>query len=60
MEVDGQWINMPAEPTEFEVNAIRNDPVRLATIRSRLSDLSWWMRLLCQYIDERNALGDQF
>ena len=50
MEVDGEWIKVPAEPTEFELNAIRNDPVRLATIRGRLSDLSWWMRLLCQYI----------
>ena len=49
-EVDGQWLKVPAEPTEFELNAIRNDPVRLATIRRRLSDLSWWMRLLCQYI----------
>jgi len=32
MEVDGQRIKVPAEPTEFELNAIRNDPVR----RSRL------------------------
>jgi len=42
-----------ANPTEFELNAIRNDPVRLAAIRLRLSDLSWWMRLLCQYIAMR-------
>ena len=49
-EVDGQSLWVPAEPTEFDLNGIRNDPVRLATIRRRLSDLSWWMRLLCQYI----------
>ena len=49
-EADGKWIKVPAEPTEFELNAIRYDPMRLATIRLRLSDLSWWMRLLCQYI----------
>ena len=53
LEVDGQWIKVPAEPTEFELNAIRNNPARLATIRRRLSDLSWWMRLLCQYIAMR-------
>ena len=30
--------------------AIRNDKQKLATIRSRLSDLPWWMRLLNQNI----------
>jgi hypothetical protein len=35
------------------LNAIRNDPDRLKLIRSRLSDLSWWMRLLCQQIAVR-------
>lgn len=49
---------MPAAPTEFDLNAIRNDPVRLATIRRRLSDLSWWMRLLCQYIAMRANAED--
>ena len=49
-EVDGQTLWTPAVPNEFDLNAIRNDPVRLASIRRRLSDLSWWMRLLCQYI----------
>ena len=38
----------PREPTETELNAIRNNPKRLATIRRRLSDISWWMRLLSQ------------
>ena len=41
------------EPDENELNAIRKDPQRLAAIRSRLSDISWWMRLLCQYIAQR-------
>ncbi len=53
LEINGEWAKTPAAPTEFELNAIRNDPVRLATIRLRLSDLSWWMRLLCQYIAMR-------
>jgi hypothetical protein len=29
----------PLEPTEFELNTIRNDPQRLAVIRRRLSDI---------------------
>ena len=53
LEINGEWVKVPAAPTEFELNAIRNDPVRLAEIRLRLSDLSWWMRLLCQYIAMR-------
>jgi hypothetical protein len=43
----------PAEPNEFELNSIRNDPRKLETIRLRLSDLGWWMRVLCQYIAVR-------
>ena len=34
----------PKEPTEFELNRIRNNKEKLADIRSRLSDISWWMR----------------
>jgi hypothetical protein len=40
--------NQPPEPTESELNRIRNDANRLAEIRRRLSDISWWMRLLSQ------------
>ena len=52
----------PVEPNEFELNSIRNDPRKLETIRLRLSDLGWWMRVLCQYIAVRanredNELG---
>jgi REP element-mobilizing transposase RayT len=52
----------PEEPNEFELNSIRNDPGKLETIRLRLSDLGWWMRVLCQYIAVRanredNELG---
>ena len=38
----------PLEPTEFEINSIVNNKEKLATVGSRLSDLSWWMRLLSQ------------
>jgi len=43
----------PAEPNEQELNSIRHDAERLAQIRSRLSDISWWMRLLNQNIAQR-------
>jgi hypothetical protein len=38
----------PREPTETDLNRIRQNPRRLAVIRRRLSDFSWWMRLLSQ------------
>ena len=50
---------MPQEPNEFELNMIRNDPVRLKEIRSRLSDISWWMRLLSQKIGKRANQDDK-
>ena len=43
----------PLEPTEFEVNSIVSNKEKLATVRSRLSDISWWMRLLSQNIAQR-------
>ena len=43
----------PEEPNEPEIDMIRNDPHKLAAIRSRLSDIGWWMRLLCQQIATR-------
>ena len=49
----------PEEPNEFELNSIRNDPARLATIRTRLSNVSWWMRLLCQNIGTRANQEDK-
>ena len=52
-EVDGQSIWIPAEPTELDLNSIRNDPVLLAAIRLRFSNISWWMKSLCQHIAQR-------
>jgi hypothetical protein len=40
-------------PTDAELNSFRNCPVKLAEIRSRLSNLSWWMRLLNQRVAQR-------
>jgi REP element-mobilizing transposase RayT len=61
-EVARRWLRIcprrkirgkPAEPTEAELNSIRSCPVKLAEIRRRLSDLSWWMRLLNQRVAQR-------
>jgi hypothetical protein len=41
------------DPNEFELNSIRNEPRKLEILRLRLSDLGWWMRVLCQYIAVR-------
>jgi hypothetical protein len=37
----------------MSLNSIRNDPRKLEILRLRLSDLGWWMRVLCQYIAVR-------
>ena len=36
-----------------------NEPDKLATIRKRLSDVAWWMRLLCQNIGTRANQEDK-
>jgi REP element-mobilizing transposase RayT len=43
----------PKPITETDLNSIRNDPDKVKQYRSRLSDISWWMRLLCQTIAQR-------
>jgi hypothetical protein len=55
----------PCEPNKKELDTIRNCKSRLAEIRLRLSDISWWMRLLDQRIarhcnDEDGASGRFF
>ncbi len=46
------------EPTENELDRIISDSVKLASIRSRLSDISWWMRLVSQNIAQRANRDD--
>ncbi len=43
----------PQEPSEAELDTIRNCPERLAAIRTRLSDISWWMRMACEPVARR-------
>jgi hypothetical protein len=49
----------PEEPSVCELNSIRHDSHKLQEIRRRLSDFSWWMRLLCQRIAQRANAQDQ-
>ncbi len=49
----------PLVPTEFEINSIVNNKEKLAIVRSRLSDISWWMRLLSQNIAQRANKEDR-
>jgi hypothetical protein len=48
----------PQAPTEPELNSITTDTDRLAELRTRLSNISWWMRLVCQRIAQRANLED--
>ena len=47
------------ELSEADLNSICSDDHRLKEIRRRLSDISWWMRLLCQRIAIRANAEDQ-
>lgn len=40
----------PLPPTEAELDTIRNSPANVQEKRLRLSDVSWWMRLLNQWV----------
>jgi len=40
-------------PTEPVVHSIANCPVKCSGICKRLSNFSWWMRLLCQRVAQR-------
>ena len=48
-----------ATPSQAEIDSIRNRPAKLAEIRSRLSNPSWWMRLLNQRIAQRSNREDE-
>ncbi|MFN9641001.1 MAG: hypothetical protein ACK56W_13465, partial [Pirellula sp.] len=49
----------PLEPTQKEIDTIANSPVEVKKIRLRLSDISWWMRILCQKIGTRANQDDK-
>ena len=68
-EVAARWLALcplrktatgePAEPTDAELDTIRRVPERLAEIRRRLSDISWFMRFIAEPIARRANREDQ-
>jgi len=50
---------MPAEPNEFEITTITDDPVLVETYRQRLSSLSWFSRCLSENIARRANKEDE-
>ena len=49
----------PEEPNDAELDSIRRVLEKRELIRSRLSDITWWMRLLCQNVAMRANHEDQ-
>ena len=49
----------PAEPTEFELNSIRNDATGLKDKRTRLSSISWFMRFLSERVAKEANKQDE-
>jgi hypothetical protein len=41
------------EPTDADLGMMLNNPSRMAQIRERLSDVSWWMRCTAENIARR-------
>lgn len=51
--------NSAAEPTEFELNSIRNDTAGLREKRVRLSSISWFMRFLSERVAKEANKQDE-
>ncbi|TWT71703.1 hypothetical protein [Crateriforma conspicua] len=68
-EVAGRWLRLfPARrrpdgsaepPTEADIAALVNHPEVLAERRRRLSDVSWWMRCVAEFIARRANREDE-
>jgi hypothetical protein len=52
--LDGNWI----EPTEEQIQALVDNRHKMAIIRGQLSDVSWFMSALCEYIARRSNAED--
>ncbi len=62
-EVGRRWLRLfpqrrledgsPAEPTDAELQTVTGTAERVGVLRSRLSDVSWWMRCLAENIARR-------
>jgi len=52
--LDGNWI----EPTEEQVKALAEDKEKIAKLRKRLSNISWFVGALSEYVARRANLED--
>jgi hypothetical protein len=52
--LDGHWI----EPTDEQVQALAEDKDKIATLRKRLSNVSWFMAALSEYVARRSNRED--
>ena len=48
----------PVEPVPSDLAMLTNDSRKIAELRIRLSDISWWMRLTCQKIAKQANVED--
>ena len=67
-EVATRWLRIspkrddagqPLAPTESQINMLLNNSERIAEIRVRLSDVSWWMRSFSMHMSVRSNKEDQ-
>ena len=49
----------PLEPKESEIQMILSNPAKVAELRLRLSDISWWMRYFSHYLACRSNREDE-
>jgi REP element-mobilizing transposase RayT len=65
-EVARRWLALTARRDcrenpkirECEIEAITSQPLRLAELRTRLSDISWFVRLMCQTVARQCNIED--
>ena len=66
-EIAERWLRLcpprnngkPVKPSPSDINLIVNQPRRVAELRLRLSDISWWMRLTAQKIAQQANREDE-
>lgn len=51
--------NQGGEIRKSEIDAILNEPGRVVVLRSRLSDISWFVRLMCQTVAQQCNAEDE-
>ncbi len=50
---------LPVEPSKYEISEITSDVERVAQLRARLSDISWWMAKTSEKIARMSNKEDQ-